>query len=636
MTYDPDQIEDFDKPIKSMNELRRQISSRAYSYDKDTMSMNFDRELAEELEEQYQEHVAKLQSVSAVYSKADTIITGDSIMVTVDSENEINTPAYNDGKAITFNASLLEDINDTTITSLHGFNYHEVAHILFSPRKGGELGRWVEQNGMRRPYNILEDSRIERLLIAKYPSTRFYLEACITEYLLKGDPASWKDYFYLVTGRKYIDLEVRQALADRFIASYGVEVATDIARITHAYRDLVFPADYDKAIELITQMSKYTGKDDEPPLLQGSGSGHEDREVAKNGRPTSGKEQKQLQDRAEQMERGSGSEELSEKQKELQGSEGDIKNPETNGEVSQEEKDLRDKLNKRLDSIIKSEQVKGGTAEIRNAIDANTEQGSTVKQCSYRDERVDKATLEVADRFAFELERLRIENDPMWRLEQPVGRLNVARTIHADINDIDRLFDRWDTGNDNRDIEAVILLDNSGSMSYRMSEALQATWVIKKALEAIDSRVTVFRFNNDGRLLYGADDKATPNTYRYIGSNGGTNPYQALMESERILSNSDRNIKLIFTVSDGGWDNSQACDEIMARMNDIEGAISVSVLLGDFTYYYREYGAQYVEEQLVPQYRHNAQVFHAIKEPQDLVGVASKIVTSAMTASQVA
>lgn len=612
------------EPIRTQDQLARAIAERSYVKDSITGAYEYDFSIAEELEAEYQDHVAKIQSVSAVYSKADTIIVGDHIPVSVDSEGEVNSPAFNDGKSIIFNASLLEKIDDSTITSLHGFNYHEVAHILYSPRRGSELGKWIRDNSMRKPYNILEDSRIERLLIAKYPSTRLYLEACITDYLLKGDPKTWKDYFHLVTGRKYIDLEVRQAICDRFIKAYGEDMAHDIASIVHTYRTLVFPEDYDKAIELITRFSKYTGTDDTEGMLPTNKHDHDTRDVGDKGRPKGKNEQKSLQDRAEQMEQGSGSEDM-----DNHNNEGEIEDRTT--DTTEADRQLRDKINERHDKIINNPQVKGGTAEIRTAIDNNTSQGSTVKQCNYREELVKRDYLDSADKFSHTLERLRIENDPMWQLEQPHGRLNVARTIHADINDIDRLFDKWSIGNDNRDIEAVILLDNSGSMSYRMGQALQATWVIKKAIEAIDGRVTVYRFNNDGRLLYNAEDKASPNTFRYIGATGSTNPYSVLLEAERILEASDRGIKLLFTVSDGGWDNSARCDEIMARIGNIEGAITVSVLIADFSWQLREYGVKYVEN-MTENYRHNSKIFHAVADERDLIEVANKVVTSALVA----
>lgn len=632
MTSDNDRV----IRVRTSDELQSAVREHAYSYNKETANWEYDKGIADDLEEEYREHVTKLQSVSSVYSKADTIITGDKVQVSVDMVGQVDTTAYNDGKEITFNASLLETLDDNTITSLHGFNYHEVAHILFTPRAGSELGKWVSENKVRRAFNILEDSRIERLLISKYPSVRLYLEACITDYLLKGNPKEWADYFYLTTGRKYLDLELRQELADRFVRRHGVEIAQDLARITHEYRVLSLPSDKEKAKVLILELTKYVGFDDVQSGYVTWKGGHETREIQDKGRPTSNREQKELQDRAEQMEKGVGTETLkppTENHSDNSVSvdnEGDIELAQQ-AEYNEADNRLRDKLNNRKDSIIKNEQVKGGTAEIRNAI-GNGEQGATMRQANYTDKSVSVESLNVAEQFSHELERLRIENDPMWRLEQPQGRLNVARSIHADINDIDRLFDKWDIGNDNRDIEAVILLDNSGSMSFHMSNALTATWVIKKALETIDAKVSVYRFNNDGRLLYSADDKARPNEYRYIGSTGGTNPYTCLIEAERILSASDRAIKLLFVVSDGGWDNSERCDDVMARIGSIEGSKTISVLLGSFSYYERERGRAYVEQELMPQYRHNAHIFHLITEPKDLIGVARKVVTSTMTA----
>ena len=143
--------------IKTKQQLSEALRQQTEIYDEKTNEWWRDEDKAMELTMLYQNHVAQLQSVSAVYSKADSIIVGDNVSVSVDSEGKIDTPAYNDGREVIFNASLLESLDDETITSLHGFNYHEVAHLLFSPRQGSELGQWIRENNMRRAYNILED-----------------------------------------------------------------------------------------------------------------------------------------------------------------------------------------------------------------------------------------------------------------------------------------------------------------------------------------------------------------------------------------------------------------------------------------------------------------------------------------------
>lgn len=619
----------------NLEEIQREIQQKAYSYDEVKNQWVYDEELAEELESDYREHIAKLQSVSVVYSKADSILTGQSITVSVEDNPEMETTAYNDGKRIVFNARLLENIDDVTITSLHGFNYHEVAHALYSPRSNSELGKWILENQYKTAYNILEDSRIERLIIAKYPSTRFFLETCITDYLLKDNPSEWGGYFILTTGRKYLDIELRQAIADRFIKMVGLGVAEEVALIIHEYRQLVLPTDTDRAKELIERFAFYIGKDESVTdfVPDDSGNHATNRDLADKGRNKGVKEQRELQDRAEGMEKGSGSEEMVEQYPDTQT---DTGNGEQEGDITNEDKplsntdkELRDRLNDRLDKLTKSNQVQSQTSEVRKAIDNNSEQNASTKKSTYTNTSVSANVLEISDRFGHELERLRIENDPMWLLEQPMGRLNMGRAMNADINDIDRVFDRWDIGNDNRDIEAVVLVDNSGSMYYQMNATLEAMWAIKRGVERIDGRVTVFRFNDYTRLVYGASDKASPTEYRAVNSNGGTNPYEGLLEAERILGASDKAIKMLFVISDGEWSYNERCETVISRINEIEGAVTTAVFIGNLDYLRRHYDEAQIEE-MCNNYRHKAQLFHVVSEPKDLIDVASKIVAETM------
>ncbi len=127
----------------STDDLLREIHN-AYQWNDELGKMEIDQDLIEAKQEAYQAHKEKLSSVGVIYSRADSIITGDKIEVRVDDNPDLETTAYNDGKAIVFNAHLLEDIDDNTIVSLHGFNYHEVAHVLYTPRENSELGKWVK------------------------------------------------------------------------------------------------------------------------------------------------------------------------------------------------------------------------------------------------------------------------------------------------------------------------------------------------------------------------------------------------------------------------------------------------------------------------------------------------------------
>jgi hypothetical protein len=155
-------------------------------------------------------------------------------------------------------------------------------------------------------------------------------------------------------------------------------------------------------------------------------------------------------------------------------------------------------------------------------------------------------------------------------------------------------------------------------------------WAIKRGVEQIDGRVTVFRFNDNTRVVYGADEKASPTEYRSLNSSGGTNPYEALLEADRILSNSDRAIKLLFIISDGEWHNAERCNEVISRMNQVEGMLTVAVFLGDLEGWRKHYSEEYIAESLI-RYQHGADMLHVVAEPKDLIDVAIKVVKETMT-----
>ena len=616
--------DDFDRAVNSI------------SWEKDEKGNWYqDLDVLEDIQDELIDHVDKLNSVGVVYERADSILTAQNVSVQVVNDRTMDTTAMNDGRNIVFNASLIDDLDDETIVTVHGFNYHEVAHILYTPRENSPIGKYVLENGFKRAYNILEDSRIENMITAKYPSTKPFLEASMTSLIARNNPSDWADYFILTTGRKHLDLSLRQEIADRFIAKHGVGVAEILFDIIHTYRTLSFPQDNDKGMELISRFAQYVGQDVEPPTYNEPKQGHGSRELMDTGRVKSGKEQVDIQDKANKINSKS-SEKLESSDKTTNGVGGDDDDDlDDNGEPTQDspiDEDIKDQLNSRISDIAKSDEVKRDTAEIRKAIFDNDKVKSSLKQSSFTTPETTQAMRVTSDQFGRELERIRIENDPMWNIEQPSGRLNVQRAMHSDINDIDKVFDRWELGNDSNDIEAVILLDHSGSMGSRMTSTLQSAWTIKRGIEMIDGRVTVFKFNHKSRLLYSADDLAKPNEYRFVNSSGTTNPINSLIEAERILNNSTRGVKILFVVTDGEWESTDLNNSAIARIKDI-GAITSVVYIGDLSWYKEQYSRKDFDE-WITRLQHGADTFRAVANPSDLVDVASDLVKSALSRSR--
>lgn len=589
---------------------------------------------AEAEAERLEEHINKLQAVGAVYGRTDRILTAEPVEVRVEDNPEMDTTAYNDGKTIVFNAHLLEEVDDRTIISLNGFNYHEVAHVLYSPRGGSDFGKTVKEEGLKLAFNVLEDSRIERLLIAKYPATAPFFEASVLEYLLKGKPEEYASYFPLVTGRKYLDIELRQELADRFIKHFGKDMAQHIALIVHDYRTLIYPRDYARGLDLLRAFADIIGRNDVnevdgQKIIPVNGGGHADRDVQDKGRMKGVKEQEAQQDKANKDEAGTGTENMGDP------ADTDTENDGSSNSFSKDGKDdaddnvLRKDIKERLDNLSKNDEVLRSAKEVRKAINDNRDRRSAIKQGAYSLQSVTPNVSGSARAFGVALERVRIDNDPAWLLEQPEGRLNVGRAMRADINDMDKVFDRWHEGNSNNDIDAIILVDTSGSMSWQIQRTMESAWIIKRGIERINGRVSVYKFNHDSRLIYSQADKAQPTEYRYVNASGGTNPYKALLEARRHLLSSRRGVRMLFIVTDGEWDMTEDNNKIIADLNadDVQTAV---VYLGDLRRWHGD--DREALEKAVARYRHGARHFRSIDEPTDMVKLAKDIVKATMSA----
>ena len=90
--------------------------------------------MAEVRAEEEQIRTVRLNALCRVYEQADRVLTGDPVIVNVVPDGP--APAWSDGASITFNASEIEEIDLETLTQINGLNYHEMAHQLYTPRRG--------------------------------------------------------------------------------------------------------------------------------------------------------------------------------------------------------------------------------------------------------------------------------------------------------------------------------------------------------------------------------------------------------------------------------------------------------------------------------------------------------------------
>lgn len=137
---------------------------------------------------------AKVRSVANALAKLDTVLVGKRVDVATSNFSDNKTEMGGGKRKITLQEDLVLDAFDSARAQmiLKGINYHEVAHLLFTPKRVGYLGvgsTWT------LGWNILEDGRVERLFSSRYQSTRALfrravLDKAISEQQQAHDPVT--------------------------------------------------------------------------------------------------------------------------------------------------------------------------------------------------------------------------------------------------------------------------------------------------------------------------------------------------------------------------------------------------------------------------------------------------------------
>ena len=588
----------------------------------------------------------RMKALASVYQLADSIIAGERITVKVGAAST-KTPAWTTGTEIFINTSALDIDDFDDLVRLHGLNFHELSHVLYTPRQGTNLAQYCIDEGYMPAFNLLEDQRIESMITTKYPSTAPWLTAAVMRWIASDAGALGMGYL-CVRGRRYLPGQLRGMLRSTFEHR---ELLPEIDRIVDAYRLLVFPTDYDAAKTLIAQMHRVLNKMGSTMPSDPNGHCESPWHICDKGRPAPVKEQRGLRDRmgSESSKKDTEDTEKAEGEggpADLDGMSGETSDPSDSspssssspadqgqdssaGDGSAESNpvhdQVREQVKKMLDDLLNSEEVTDDIKRTRKSIETSMGAASLPRSKHFELEPLPDYVF-MERRLTQTMTLLQEEAEPGWHRREDFGRLNVVRwTIERDVTEA---FDRWDEGvTDAVDIEAVILLDASGSMNCSITQASNAMWVLKRAFDAVDISTTVIAYDGSSETLYDSQERATLSV-RQPNKGGGTNPVDALNQASRIFSASRRTHKLLIVLTDGQW--AYGADRFGLSSNDYiqrMGEDGVVTALGYIDSLLQDRIEQGVDvDYLIEANRHNCRIA-GLADGNNLVPFISDIVT---------
>ncbi|CAB4123818.1 vWFA domain containing protein [uncultured Caudovirales phage] len=517
----------------------------------------------------------RLIRMTQVFSKFASMLTLRNIRVGIehDYHSAPDAPAWSDSDSITFNRSKIKGLDTPkAVTALKGLSLHEICHILLTPRDGTLLVKNVRAGKVWQAFNALEDMRIEMFMSSRFSNVAEWLSATVLQFLF-DQPDQIKYQFPLTYGRKYLPVELREMARSQYVQP------NDIAEFESLIDEYIVmnmsdPANYKRAYEIIEAYDKLIKNINEG---QGYGegwstikdaNGHGVRKTAE-WKPGNGKAMNKAQQQAIAVridtDNGEGYGTASDKAEPQDAGDGTPGSsvsagaPGNGGLLDTIQDLLQDIYDSKQHEIEETIRQFNGEASLTAKEMAAPTRGDWTKMMP-----VDPKTVQVSRSFGAELEQLRGDHDPAWDRRVESGRLNVQRYVTG--GEVDEAFDQWELGRaDAVDIECVILLDNSGSMSWCMNNAYQSMWAIKRALDKINASTTVVTFADQANLLYSSTERAGI-SMKYDGTGGGTEPAKAVQYAHSVLANSNRAIKLCITITDGEWWNANATDNLLRQL----------------------------------------------------------------------
>jgi len=516
-----------------------------------------------------------------------------------------------------------------SVREVLGLGYHEIGHNLYTL----PFDRLGLPTSHQRPWNALEDQRMELAVVASSPDLAAYLTIVVLRNIVDAIDGDVAQAWFLVAGRLYLPRSLRQECRAAFVDRYGDEAADKVKAIVRDYVEAETVAGLKDAVERLYELLNdlSTSVPDNTPGGEhdkfDSNDGEADESTAVRPVAVEGWDDDETDDDdddegdapGEQVDGEDGAEGQAGQQADEQADGDDAKGSTdegataegggddgagqddgaegngadgndgsqsggnaagTEGSGKSSEESFKDAVQKALDDAVREtdngSRLDDALREINNASTC----GSTLPDARTSgvleaDEQA--AAQALASDFERALEEAAAYNSPSWYRQQEQGVVDALayRTRRPGATD----FRRQRVGDSGRglDIAVSILLDVSGSMDGQQRDLSVAALGVKTACWNLGIDCTVLTYDDHADLLWAASDAPVPTVVK-IG--GCTNVAPALRDAHNHRNDCSQHLVLVLT--DGHFGDR---DEAAAEVDSLiaSGAYVLGLALNTWT-----------------------------------------------------